>query len=55
VIVVVLAVTVTASLLKSQRDPDARAHAGRLRTRRQEEDLRSRHEALRRPGTERHE
>jgi tellurite resistance protein TerC len=31
VIVVVLAITVVASLLKSRRDPDARAHAGSLR------------------------
>src|SRR4051812_36083515 len=31
VILVVLAVTVVASLLKSRRDPDARAHAGSLR------------------------
>ena len=57
VIVVVLAVTGTASLLKARADPDARAHTGRLRTRRmeEEEDLRSRREALRRPDTERHE
>src|SRR4051812_30689108 len=31
IILVVLAVTVVASLLKSRRDPDARAHAGSLR------------------------
>src|SRR4051795_10188916 len=31
VILVVLAVTIVASLLKSRRDPDARAHAGSLR------------------------
>lgn len=31
VILVVLTVTVVASLLKSQRDPEARAHAGSLR------------------------
>jgi tellurite resistance protein TerC len=31
VIIVVLAVTVVASLLKSRRDPEARAHAGSLR------------------------
>ena len=31
VILVILAVTVVASLLKSRRDPSARAHAGRLR------------------------
>jgi tellurite resistance protein TerC len=31
IILVVLAVTVVASLLKSRRDPDARAHAGPLR------------------------
>ena len=52
VIVIVLAITVIVSLLKSRTDPDARAHAGRLRTRRKEdEDLRSRREALLRPGT----
>jgi tellurite resistance protein TerC len=31
VILVVLAVTVAASLMKARRDPDARAHAGSLR------------------------
>jgi len=31
VIVFVLAVTVVASLLRSRRDPEARAHAGSLR------------------------
>ena len=31
VIVVVLAVTTVASVLKTRRDPDARAHAGSLR------------------------
>jgi tellurite resistance protein TerC len=31
VIVFVLAITVVASLLRSRRDPDARAHAGSLR------------------------
>jgi tellurite resistance protein TerC len=31
VILVVLTVTVVASLLKARRDPDARAHAGSLR------------------------
>jgi tellurite resistance protein TerC len=36
VIVVILAVTVIASLLKSRRDPDARAHAGSLRDTREE-------------------
>jgi tellurite resistance protein TerC len=36
VIVVILAVTVVASLLKSRRDPDARAHAGSLRDTREE-------------------
>jgi tellurite resistance protein TerC len=36
VILVILAVTVTASLLKSRRDPSARAHAGTLRDRRPE-------------------
>ena len=35
VILVVLAVTVVASLLKSRRDPEARAHAGTLRERRE--------------------
>ena len=34
VIVVVLVITVVASLLKSRRDPEARAHAGSLRERR---------------------
>jgi tellurite resistance protein TerC len=38
VIVVILAVTVTASLLRSRRDPAARAHAGSLRERRRETD-----------------
>src|SRR3954464_5688296 len=37
VIVVILAVTVIASLLKSRRDPDARAHAGSLRDTTREE------------------
>jgi len=36
VIVVILAVTVVASLLKSRRDPAARAHAGSLRDTREE-------------------
>jgi tellurite resistance protein TerC len=36
VIVVVLAITVIASLLKSRRDPEARAHAGSLRDTRNE-------------------
>jgi tellurite resistance protein TerC len=36
VIVVILAVTVIASLLKSRRDPDARAHAGSLRDTRED-------------------
>jgi tellurite resistance protein TerC len=31
VILIVLAVTIVASLLKARRDPDARAHAGSLR------------------------
>ena len=31
VIIVVLVITVAASLLKSRRDPEARAHAGTLR------------------------
>jgi tellurite resistance protein TerC len=31
VIIMVLAITVVASLLKSRRDPEARAHAGTLR------------------------
>jgi tellurite resistance protein TerC len=31
VILIVLAITVVASLLKARRDPDARAHAGSLR------------------------
>jgi tellurite resistance protein TerC len=38
VIVVILAVTVVASLLRSRKDPGARAHAGSLRdTRKQAE------------------
>ena len=35
---VVLAITVVASLAKSRRDPDARAHAGSLRSTRAERD-----------------
>ena len=38
VIVVVLAITVVASLLKSRRDPAARAHAGSLRDTRDRDD-----------------
>jgi tellurite resistance protein TerC len=38
VIVVVLAVTIAASLAKSRRDPDVRAHAGSLRDRQLERD-----------------
>ena len=38
VIVVVLAVTTVASLLKSRRDPTAKAHAGSMRGRSREED-----------------
>jgi tellurite resistance protein TerC len=41
VIVVVLAVTVVASLLKARREPDARAHAGSLRARREDSDDRN--------------
>jgi tellurite resistance protein TerC len=38
VITVVLAITVVASLAKSRRDPEARAHAGSLRRTREERD-----------------
>jgi predicted tellurium resistance membrane protein TerC len=38
VVVVVLAVTIVASLLKARRDPGARAHAGSLRESRQRRD-----------------
>ena len=41
VVLVVLVVTVVASLLKARRDPDARAHAGSLRDRRQDRDERN--------------
>jgi TerC family integral membrane protein len=41
VIVVVLAVTVVASLMKARREPDARAHAGSLRAPREDRDERS--------------
>jgi tellurite resistance protein TerC len=41
VIVVVLAVTIVASLAKSRRDPDARAHAGSLRESRDDRELRN--------------
>jgi tellurite resistance protein TerC len=41
VIVVVLAVTVVASLLKARREPDARAHAGSLRAPREDQDRRN--------------
>jgi tellurite resistance protein TerC len=39
VILVVLAVTIAASLAKSRRDPEARAHAGSLRDRRDKRDV----------------
>jgi tellurite resistance protein TerC len=42
VILVVLAVTVVASLLKSRREPDARAHAGSLREPREAREARQR-------------
>src|SRR3954451_24164873 len=45
VILVVLAVTVVASLLKARRDPAARAHAGSLREPREARDARQRQEA----------
>jgi TerC family integral membrane protein len=41
VIVIVLAVTVVASLVKARREPDARAHAGSLRARREDRDERN--------------
>jgi len=41
VIVVVLAVTVVASLMKARREPDARAHAGSLREPREDRDERN--------------
>jgi tellurite resistance protein TerC len=42
VILVVLTITVVASLLKSRRDPEARAHAGSLREPREAREARRR-------------
>ncbi|MGH4023883.1 MAG: TerC/Alx family metal homeostasis membrane protein, partial [Pseudonocardiaceae bacterium] len=44
IIVIVLTITTVASLVKTRRDPSARAHAGRVRSRRRAEEPSDRHD-----------